>query len=226
MSMERIWKDQLYQEFARIGKCLSSPKRLELLDLLSQGPKSVDQLAKITGMSVANVSQHLQTLYESRLVRSHKQGNFVIYGIAELSVADFMVSLHRLSEKQLVEVQKLKSEFLQNHVSMKPIALEELLERMDREEVVLVDVRPEDEYATGHIPGAISIPMEELEMHLASLPADKEIVAYCRGPYCLMSAQAVEILKSRGIHASRLEEGVHEWKRYVEHSNMSTKEII
>lgn len=226
MSMERIWKDQLYQEFARIGKCLSSPKRLELLDLLSQGSKSVDQLAKITGMSVANVSQHLQTLHESRLVRSHKQGNFVIYGIAELSVADFMVSLHRLSEKQLVEVQKLKSEILQNHVSMEPIALEELLERMDKGEVVLLDVRPEDEYATGHIPGAISVPMEELEMHLASLPADKEIVAYCRGPYCLMSAQAVEILKSKGIKASRLEEGVHEWKRYVEHSNMSTKEII
>ncbi|NOV00605.1 ArsR/SmtB family transcription factor [Paenibacillus planticolens] len=218
--MERIWKDQLYLEFARIGKCLSSPKRLELLDMLSQGPKSVEQLAKITGMSVANVSQHLQTLHESRLVRSQKQGNFVIYGIAEISVADFLVSLHRLSEKQLVEVQKLKSEILLNHVTMEPIALEELLERMDRGEVLLLDVRPEDEYATGHISGAISLPMEELEKHLASLPVDKEIVAYCRGPYCLMSAQAVEILKSKGIKASRLEEGVHEWKRYVGHSNM------
>ncbi|SDE15098.1 Rhodanese-related sulfurtransferase [Paenibacillus sp. UNCCL117] len=214
--MERVWKDQLYQEFARIGKCLSSPKRLELLDLLSQGPKSVDQLAKTTGMSVANVSQHLQTLHESRLVRSHKQGNFVIYGIAESSVADFMVSLHRLSEKQLVEVQKLKSDILQAHVSMEPIALEELLERMEKGEVLLLDVRPEEEYLAGHIPGAISVPIEELEEHLASLPADKEIVAYCRGPYCLMSAQAVEILKSKGIKASRLEEGVHEWKRYAE----------
>ncbi|MDF2683931.1 MAG: ArsR family transcriptional regulator [Brevibacillus sp.] len=226
MSIEREWKDQLYQEFARIGKCLSSPKRLELLDLLAQGPKSVDQLSKITGMSVANVSQHLQTLHDSRLVRFHKKGNFVIYEIAELSVADFMVSLHRLSEKQLVEVQRLKSDLLHQQVSMEPIALEELLKRMERKEVVLLDVRPEDEYATGHIPGAISIPMEELEKHLASLPMDKEIVAYCRGPYCLMSAQAVEIMKSKGIKASRLEEGVHEWKRYVEHSNMSTKEII
>jgi len=222
VSIEREWKDQLYQEFARIGKCLSSPKRLELLDLLAQGPKSVDQLAKITGMSVANVSQHLQTLHESRLVRFNKKGNFVIYEIAELSVADFMVSLHRLSEKQLVEVQKLKSEILQNQVRMEPIALEELLERMERGEVVLLDVRPEAEYATGHIPGAISIPIEELEKHLASLPMDKEIVAYCRGPYCLMSAQAVEILKSKGMNATRLEEGVHEWKRYVEHSNMFT----
>jgi rhodanese-related sulfurtransferase/DNA-binding transcriptional ArsR family regulator len=226
VSIEREWKDQLYQEFARIGKCLSSPKRLELLDLLAQGPKSVDQLSKITGMSVANVSQHLQTLHDSRLVRFHKKGNFVIYEIAELSVADFMVSLHRLSEKQLVEVQRLKSDLLHQQVSMEPIALEELLKRMERKEVVLLDVRPEDEYATGHIPGAISIPMEELEKHLASLPMDKEIVAYCRGPYCLMSAQAVEIMKSKGIKASRLEEGVHEWKRYVEHSNMSTKEII
>lgn len=226
MSIEREWKDQLYQEFARIGKCLSSPKRLELLDLLAQGPKSVDQLSKITGMSVANVSQHLQTLHDSRLVRFHKKGNFVIYEIAELSVADFMVSLHRLSEKQLVEVQRLKSDLLHQQVSMEPIALEELLKRMERKEVVLLDVRPEDEYATGHIPGAISMPMEELEKHLASLPMDKEIIAYCRGPYCLMSAQAVEIMKSKGIKASRLEEGVHEWKRYVEHSNMSTKEII
>ncbi|UUZ86989.1 metalloregulator ArsR/SmtB family transcription factor [Paenibacillus sp. P26] len=213
--MDRIWKDQLYQEFARIGKCLSSPKRLELLDLLSQGPKSVDQLAKITGMSVANVSQHLHTLHESRLVRSHKQGNFVIYGIAELSVADFMVSLHRLSEKQLVEVQKLKSELLQNHASLEAITLEELLHRMDSGEVILLDVRPEDEYAAGHIPGAISVPMEELENYLSTLPKEKEVVAYCRGPYCITSAQAVEILKSKGFRASRLEEGVHEWKRYV-----------
>lgn len=218
MKEERKWKDQLYLEFARIGKCLSSPKRLELIDLLTQGPKSVDQLAKITGMSIANVSQHLQTLHDSRLVRFNKKGNFVIYEIAELSVADFMVSLHRLSERQLVEIQRLKTEILLQQASMEPIALEELIERMERGEVVLLDVRPEDEYAMGHIPGAISIPIDELEKHLASLPADKEIVAYCRGPYCLMSAQAVEILKSKGLKASRLEEGVHEWKHYVEHS--------
>lgn len=222
MNLERQWKDQLYQEFARIGKCLSSPKRLELIDLLAQGPKAVEQLAKITGMSVANVSQHLQTLHESRLVRSHKRGNFVIYDIAEPSVAEFMVSLHRLSENQLVEIQKLKSEILHHGISMEPIAMEELLVRMDRGEVVLLDVRPEDEYAMGHIPGAISIPMKELEKQLTSLPADKEIVAYCRGPYCLMSAQAVEILKSKGIKATRLEEGVYEWKLYMEDSKMSS----
>jgi rhodanese-related sulfurtransferase/DNA-binding transcriptional ArsR family regulator len=217
--LERIWKDQLYQEFARIGKCLSSPKRLELIDLLAQSAKSVDQLAKITGMSVANVSQHLQTLHESRLVRFTKKGNYVIYEIAELSVADFMISLRRLSEKQLVEVQRLKTEILQHHKSMEPIAMEELMERMKKGKVLLLDVRSEDEYVMGHIPGAISIPIEELEKHLTSLPVNKEIVAYCRGPYCLMSAQAVEILKSNGIKAYRWEEGVHEWKRYVEHAN-------
>ncbi|CAM3657754.1 ArsR/SmtB family transcription factor [Marinicrinis lubricantis] len=221
MSMDRVWRDQLYQEFARIGKSLSSPKRLELLDILTQGPKSVDQLAKITEMSVANVSQHLQTLHESKLVRSHRQGNFVIYEIAEFAVADFMVSLHRLSEKQLVEVQKLKSDLLQNHVSIEPIALEELLRKMDSGEVILLDVRPEHEYAAGHIQGAVSIPMEELEKHLSSLPANKEIVAYCRGPYCVTSAQAVEMLRSKGIQASYIEEGVNEWKRYVEHSSRS-----
>jgi len=214
--IERKWRDQLYQEFARIGKCLSSPKRLELIDLLSQGPKSVDQLAKMTGMSVANVSQHLQTLHESRLVRFHKKGNYVIYEIAELAVADFMVSLHRLSEKRLVEIQRLKTEILQYRASMEPIPMEELMERMDKGEVLLLDVRPKEEYEMGHIPGAISMPIDELEEHLASLPAHKEIVAYCRGPYCFMSAQAVEILKNKGLHASHLEEGVHEWKRYAE----------
>lgn len=215
--LERVWKDQLYQEFARIGKCLSSPKRLELIDLLAQGAKSVDQLAKNTGMSAANVSQHLQTLLESRLVRFTKKGNYVIYEIAEGSVADFMVSLHRLSEKQLVEVQQLKTEIMQHHASLEPIALEELMNRMEKGEVLLLDVRPADEYAMGHIPGAVSIPFKELENHLESLSVNKEIVAYCRGPYCLMAAQAVEMLKSNGIKASHLKEGVHEWKRYVEH---------
>lgn len=219
MSLERKWKDQLYQEFARIGKCLSSPKRLEIMDLLAQGPKSVDLLAKNTGMSVANVSQHLQTLHDSRLVRFTKKGNYVIYELAEVSVADFMVSLHRLSEKQLVEIQRLKTEILQLHESVEPIALEELMKRMEQDEVLLVDVRPREEYEMAHILGAISIPIEELEQHLASLPANKEIVAYCRGPYCFMSAQAVEILREKGLKASRLEEGISEWHHYIGNSH-------
>lgn len=220
MNMERKWRDQLYQEFARIGKCLSSPKRLELIDLLTQGPKSVYQLAKNTGMSVANVSQHLQTLYEARLVQFTKQGNFVIYEIADPSVSHFMLSLHQLSEQQLVEIQRIKSEMLQNHKSMEPIKMADLMDRLEKGNVLLIDVRPKEEYEKGHIPGAISIPFEELEKHLSSLPVDKEIVAYCRGPYCLMSAQAVEILKREGRSAHRLEEGVHEWQHYIGSNNL------
>jgi rhodanese-related sulfurtransferase/biotin operon repressor len=216
LQLERTWKDDLYQEFARIGKCLSSPRRLELLDLLAQAPKSVYQLADCTGMSVANVSQHLQTMHEARLVRFNKKRNYVFYELAEPSVANFMVSLHQLCEKQLVEIHRLKAEMLQHYDNMEPVSLEALMQRTESGEVLLIDVRPKEEYDVDHIPGAISIPIDELEQHLSSLPANKDIVAYCRGPYCLMSAQAVEILKSRGIKAYRLEEGVHEWHHHVD----------
>lgn len=215
MRMERRWKDQLYQEFARIGKCLSSPKRLEIIDLLAQGPKSVDLISKNTGMSVANVSQHLQTLLEARLVQFTKKGNYVIYELADLSVADFMVSLHRLGENQLVEIQRMKRDILELHESMEPIALEVLMDRMERGEVLLIDVRPTAEYEKAHIPGAVSIPIDDLEKHLTSLPDDQDIVAYCRGPYCLMAARAVEIMKEKGLNAFRIEEGVHEWHRFA-----------
>jgi rhodanese-related sulfurtransferase/DNA-binding transcriptional ArsR family regulator len=213
MIMEREWKDQLYQELARIGKCLSSPKRLELLELLSQAPKSVDKLSKASGMSVANVSQHLQTLYEARLVRFTKRGNHVIYELADMSVAHFLVSFRGLSEKQLVEIQHIKADMMQSHKLMEPISMKELKQRMEKGEVLLVDVRPREEYDIDHIPGAISIPYEQLENELHSLPKGTDIVAYCRGPYCLASAQAAELLRSRGYDAFRLEEGVLEWKQ-------------
>lgn len=216
MNMEQIWKDQIYQEFARIGKSLSSPKRLELLDLLAQGPKSVEIISRSTGMSIANVSQHLQTLHEARLVRFTKKGTYVIYELADSAVTDFMLSLHSLCEKQLVEIQRIKDEILLHHANMEPISLEFLMKRMEKDEVLLLDVRPKEEYETDHIPGAISIPIEELEQHLSSLPVSMEIVAYCRGPYCLMSTQAVEILNTIGYKAFRLEEGVHEWRQYTE----------
>jgi len=205
----------MYLELARIGKCLSSPKRLELLDLLSQGPKSVERLARHTGMSVANASQHLQVLFDARLVRFSKQGNYVVYDIADASVAAFMVGLRRLGEERSAEMQLMKSELFRQHEGLEAVTLEELAERMDRGDVVLLDVRPREEYDKGHIPGAVSIPFEELEQHLATLPADKEIVAYCRGPYCLYSAQAVESLRRRGRRALRLEEGVHEYLQFA-----------
>ncbi|QWH04149.1 metalloregulator ArsR/SmtB family transcription factor (plasmid) [Bacillus mycoides] len=213
MLNERNLKDLLYQEFARVGKSLSSPKRLEILDLLSQGPKSVETLAKATTMSVANVSQHLKTLFNSRLVKFKKEGNYVIYELADEVISDFLISLHTLSEKQLVQVQQIKEEFLNNQLGLEGITLSELKDRMDKGEVLLLDVRPKEEYEKAHIPGAVSIPIEELEEKLSSLPANCDVIAYCRGPYCLMSVEAVEILKAKGINAFRLEEGVKEWEQ-------------
>ena len=216
MFNERNLKDLLYQEFAWIGKSLSSPKRLEILDILSQGPKSVEALAKNTEMSVANVSQHLKTLYNSRLVKFKKEGNYVIYELADEVISDFLISLHALSEKQLIQVQQIKEEFLNDQLGLEGITLSELLPRMETGEVLLLDVRPKEEYEEAHIPGAVSIPIEELEEKLSSLPANCEIVAYCRGPYCLMSAEAVKILKSKGIKAFRMEQGIKEWLQLAE----------
>ncbi|MBM7585406.1 rhodanese-related sulfurtransferase/Fe2+ or Zn2+ uptake regulation protein [Bacillus pakistanensis] len=216
MTNERNLKDLLYQEFARIGKSLSSPKRLEILDLLSQGPKSVEALSKGTSMSVANVSQHLQTLSNSRLVRFKKKGNYVIYELADEAILGFLGSLHTLSEKQFVQVQQIKQEFLNNKFEVDGVSLPELKDRMEKGEVLLIDVRPKEEYEEAHIPGAVSMPIEELKEKLSSLPTDNDVVAYCRGPYCLMAVEAVELLRSRGVKAFRLEEGVHDWKQFMD----------
>lgn len=215
MINERNLKDLLYQEFGRIGKSFSSPKRLEILDLLSQGPKSVDAIAKNTEMSVANVSQHLKTLFNSRLVKYKKEGNYVIYELADEVISDFLIALHTLSEKQLIQVQQIKEEFLNDHLGLEGIALSDLLSRMEKGEVLLLDVRPKEEYEEAHIPGAVSIPIEELGERISSLPTNCDVVAYCRGPYCLMSAEAVKILKSKGINAFRMEQGVKEWLQFV-----------
>lgn len=215
----RYLKDLLYQEYARIGKSLSSPKRLEILDLLSQGPKSVETLSKSTGMSVANVSQHLQTLNNARMVKFNKAGNYVIYELADKVIADFINSLHKLSEKQFLQVQQIKQKFLNANKELEEVSLEELNERMEKGEVLLLDVRPKEEYENAHIPGAVSIPMEELKEKLDSLPANRDVVAYCRGIYCLWSAEAVELLRSQGINAYRLEKSVQDWSEFQEHLN-------
>ncbi|SPU38493.1 ArsR family transcriptional regulator [Lysinibacillus capsici] len=213
---ERNLRDLLYQEFARVGKSLSSPKRLEILDILSQGRKSVETLAKNTEMSVANVSQHLQTLLNARLVKFTKEGNFVIYELADDVIADFLSTLHALSEKQLIQVQQIKEAFFNEHLGIEGVTLAQLVTRMEKGEVLLIDVRPTEEFEKAHIPGAVSVPIEELEEQLSSLPTDFDIVAYCRGPYCLLSAQAVKMLKAKGINAFRLKEGVLEWKNFTE----------
>ena len=218
LSDERKLKDSLYQELARIGKSLSSPKRLEILDLLAQGPKSVEELSEATTVSVANVSQHLQILHHSKMVTSHKEGNFVIYELIDEGVAEFLETLHTLSEKQYMEIQQIKKEFLNTDHDIDRISLEELNERMEKGEILLLDVRPQSEFENNHIPGAISMPVEELEEKLRTLPTNHEIVAYCRGTYCLMATKAVELLKKQGLKAYRLHEGVQDWQEFQESS--------
>ncbi|SET45847.1 metalloregulator ArsR/SmtB family transcription factor [Paenibacillus sp. NFR01] len=212
---DRTFKDGLFAEFSRIGKCLSSPKRLEILDILIQGPKSVESLSRMTGMSIANVSQHLQTLHAAKLVDSRKQGNFVFYELADPAVLRFLASLYGLSEKQLIEVRHIKEQFMGPLSEVEGVTLEELKERLDSGEVVLLDVRPKDEYEAGHIPGAVSIPIRELADRLATLPRKTRIVAYCRGPYCLMAAQAAELLNSRGFEAAHFDKSVHDWYEFM-----------
>ena len=216
MVNERNLKDSLYQEFAKIGKCLSSPKRLELLDLLVQGPKSVEDLAAETTMSVANVSQHLRTLYNARMVTSHKDKNYVIYELVDEEIVDFLESLYVLSEKQLMEVQRIKQEFSSSNLGLEEISLKELDERMEKGEILLLDVRPKAEYEKSHIPGAVSTPVETMNKKITSLPTNREVVVYCRGSYCLISAKAVELLKEQGINAYRLQENVQDWYEFQE----------
>lgn len=211
---ERELKDILYGEFARIGKSLSSPKRLEILDLLSQSPKSVHSLSKATTMSVANVSQHLQTLLNANLVKFKRVKNYAIYELADEVIAGFLISLHTLSEKQLVQVKQVKHEFLNTNLGMKGISLSELNERMEKGEILLLDVRPKEEYDQSHIPGAVSYPIEELKDTFPTLSTEHDIVTYCRGPYCLMSAEAVELLKTNGVNAYRLESSVQDWNQF------------
>ncbi|MGP0577212.1 ArsR/SmtB family transcription factor [Paenibacillus peoriae] len=213
---ERTFKNTLFNEFARIGKCLSSPKRLEILDVLTQGPKSVESISKITSMSLANVSQHLQTLHQAKLVDSQKRGNFVFYKLSDPSVLSFLNSLYDLSESQLVEVQHVKEQFLGQFSDVEGITLEELAKRMENGEVTLIDVRPVDEYEAAHIPGAISVPIEELAEQLSALPLKNKVVAYCRGPYCLMAIKALELLKAKGFEASHLDKSVHDWNNFVQ----------
>ncbi|WP_159888676.1 ArsR/SmtB family transcription factor [Paenibacillus puerhi] len=210
----RAFKDDVYRQFARIGKCLSSDKRLELMHLLSQGPKSVEKLAQATEMSVANVSRHLQILLDANLVKFNKKGTYVIYTLASPKIADFLTSLWRISEMQLADIGRIKNDFMSQSGDVQVLSLDEVLTRMEEGSIILLDVRPTDEFETGHIPGAISVPMEDLHEYLTKLPREIEIAAYCRGPYCVYSAQAVEKLRQEGFTAFRLEAGVFEWREH------------
>ena len=206
----RLFKNAIYEQFARIGKAVSSPKRLELLDLLCQGPRSVDVLSKESGLTIANASQHLQILRTARLVEAEKEGLFVTYRLADQSVCEFFRSMRVLAESRLAEVEQIKRRFLEGREGMEPVDRDALLELVRKGAVTVLDVRPVEEYNAGHLPGALSIPLKELALHLNQLPRNQDIVAYCRGPYCVLSVQAVEILRKKGFQAVRLEEGIQD----------------
>lgn len=209
---DRRFKDGIYEQFARVGKALSAPGRLELLDLLGQGPRTVEALAAQASLSVANASQHLQILRAARLVESEKKGLHVEYRLASEEVGTFLVAMRRLAESRLAEVAQLSREYFQDRGTLEEVDGEELLRRIRGREVTVLDVRPPEEYRAGHLPGALSIPVGELKSRLAELPKGREVVAYCRGPYCVMAVEAVEVLRKKGFRAHRLEQGVADWR--------------
>jgi rhodanese-related sulfurtransferase len=202
----------VYQQLSRIGKAVASPPRLELLDLLCQGPRTVDALAREADLTLANASQHLQILHAARLVDARKEGLFVTYRLADQQVCDFFRALRTLAESRLAEIDAIVREFNNGRESMEPVEKEALLERVRRAEVIVLDVRPPEEYRAGHIPGAVSVPLKQLRSHLSKLPRRREIVAYCRGPYCVLAVEAVKLLRANGFRAVRMEQGVPEWR--------------
>jgi DNA-binding transcriptional ArsR family regulator len=203
-------KAALFEAIALMGKAFASPRRLELLDLLAQAPRSVEELASASGQSSANASQHLQALHAAGMVTRRRDGVRVRYALAGEDVLELWLALRDVSAARLAEVERAARDYLGEEVEV--IGREELFDRLSRGDVVLVDVRPTEEFAAGHIEGARSIPIDELERHLAELPADREIVAYCRGPFCAYAHEAVRRLQAEGRKAHRLEVGWPEWQ--------------
>jgi rhodanese-related sulfurtransferase len=206
------FKNDVYSQLARIGRALASPRRLELLDLICQAERSVEALASETGMSVANTSQHLRALHEAHLVEARKEGRFVLYDLADALVSDFYRSFQLLAEDRLAELERIRQRFFAPEQGLTAVNRNTLLQRVRRGEVVVIDVRPADEYRSAHIPKALSIPLQELRQRLVELPRNKAIVAYCRGPYCVLAAEAVQLLSRYGFRAYRLEDSVGDWR--------------
>jgi rhodanese-related sulfurtransferase len=207
----REFKDQLYAEFARIGKALASPQRLELLDLLAQGERSVEDLAREAALTVANASQHLHILRAARLVESRKEGLYVYYRLADPAVFALWRALREVGERQLAEIDRLVETYMRHPDHFEPLSRDDLTQRLTEGNAILVDVRPALEYQQGHIAGARSIPVEQMAARLGELKPDQEVVAYCRGPYCVFADEAVALLRERGFTARRYVEGYPEW---------------
>ena len=207
----RQFKKELFGEFARVAKALASPHRLELLYLLAQRERSVDDLAREMQLPIANVSQHLQSLRRARLVEVRRAAH-AFYRIADERVYRLYQSIIEVGEARLGEIDRLVGDYLGDRDALEPVGMEELLRRLGQGDVVLLDARPVEEYRAGHIPGALSVPVETLESRLRELPRDKEVIAYCRGPYCLFADEAVAVLTSHGIQARRLGPGLPDWR--------------
>jgi rhodanese-related sulfurtransferase len=210
---DRAAKTALFDEFARAAKALASGRRIELLDVLANGERTVEALAREVGLSVANTSQHLQVLRQAGLVAGHRQGTSIFYRLAAPEVFQLWQALRTLAASQLAEVERLAATYLGDRDELEPVTREELARRLDDDDdLVVLDVRPAAEHAAGHLPGAVSIPVGELRRRMAELPRDREIVAYCRGPYCAFAHEAVSLLRQEGFSARRLEDGLPEWK--------------
>jgi rhodanese-related sulfurtransferase/DNA-binding transcriptional ArsR family regulator len=205
-------KDALYAQFGRIARAVANPRRIELIELLAQAERSVEELAWATGMEIGNTSAQLQVLARAQLVDRRRQGKRILYRIADEGVVRFLVILRELARSRLAEVEQVARDYFGARDLLEPIGPSELMARIERGEAVVIDVRPAQEFAAGHIPGAISVPLDELRHRLGDLPQDAEVVAYCRGPYCVLAPQAVEILRQAGFRARRLRDGLPEWR--------------
>jgi len=209
---KRAFKNQLYEQFARIGKALSSAHRLELLEVLAQGEYSVEAVARETEMSIANASQHLQVLRAARLVEVRREGVYIYYRLADEQVFTLWQTMRHVGEVRIAEIDRIVDTYLHDRNQLQPIGAAELLQRLVEDTIILLDVRPVEEYTAGHLPDALSIPVTELEARLSELPQDREIVAYCRGPYCVFADEAVTLLRTNGYSARRLEQGLPDWR--------------
>lgn len=212
MDNSRRFKDTLYEYFARIGKATSSPKRLEILDLLCQGEKSVEDIAKQAQLDVKNTSAHLKVLHSARLVDSRREGKRVYYQIADATVAEYWLTTRSMAEHRFAEIERTMKSYFNERETLVTLDRQTLLGKARKGDVVVIDVRPRSEYEHSHLPHARSVPLAELEQRLAALPRNRQIIAYCRGPYCVLSLEALTILRNRGFKAFRLADGVLEWQ--------------
>jgi rhodanese-related sulfurtransferase len=211
MDDHRLFKEAINEQFARIAKALANAHRFELIDLLAQGERSVEELANEAALSIASASHHLKILRSAHLITARKEGLYVYYRLSDPTVFRLVQMIRDIAERQLAEVNQIVETYLSNRAELEPLTLNELSARLHDPELIILDVRPHLEYALGHVPGARSIPVDELESRLSELPQEQEIVAYCRGPYCVFADEAVEVLTKHGYRARRMQEGYPDW---------------